>query len=649
MKRLFIDIETYCNLDLAKVGVYKYASDPSFEILLFGYSEDGGDVKVVDLANGEIIPPYIIEALKDATTEVWAFNCAFERVCLSAYLKLPVGTYLNPSKFYCSMIHSAYLGLPLSLEKVGNVLEIENKKLATSGRSLVSYFCKPCEPKKSNNYRTRNTKADAPDLWEMFVTYNKYDILALIEIHKRESRFPLPKYVLDIYHLNEEIQDRGIRIYSDLVAKAIALDEKNSEEHLERATELTGLDNFNSPTQLKKWLIEQGQSVDTLGKADIKRLLEGASGYIEEALKLRQELAKTSNKKYLVMRDACCSDGKVHGTSQCYGSHTGRFAGRLLQTANLTANHLEDLDTARRLVLEENDKEIIARYGSISSTLSELIRTCIIPSDNSRFIVCDFSQVENRVAAYVCKSQYMLDAYAKGEDLYCAVASKLFGLDVKKDNENASYRKYGKICCLGLNYGAGVQGLKNFGAVAMGIKESELQNLVQTYRATNPEIVQAWRGVEGAAKHVIKTGEASYWNGFKFTYERGILFIELPSGRRLAYCKPRMGVNNFGGESIRYEGVGMNHKWELLETFGGKLFENLIQAFAADLLFEAMERLTANGYKIIFSVHDEVVIDAPNGSGSMEDVIAIMCESPSWCSDLLLKAEAYECNYYLKK
>ena len=644
MKKLFIDIETYCKLDLSKVGVYKYASDPSFEIILLGYSEDGSDVKVVDLANGEVIPQHIIDAILDDSTEVWAFNCSFERVCLSNYFKK---LYLNPNKFYCSMIHSAYLGLPLSLEKVGYVLDLDSKKLDT-GKSLINVFCKPCEPTKSNGGITRYTKSDYPQKWELFKEYNKRDIEALIEIHNRELKFPVPNYVWKIYHLNERIQDYGIRIDSKLVEQAIDMDSKNTEENLEKATSITNLDNFNSPLQLKQWLIEQGQNVDSLGKAEIKRLLEGATGYIEEALKLRQELSKTSNKKYLVMRDALCPDGKVHGTSQCYGSHTGRFAGRLLQTANLTANHLKELPHARDLVLDGNDKQLKAEFGSISNTLSELIRTCIIPSNNSRFIVCDFSQVENRVAAYVIGSESMLDAYRQGKDLYCSVASKLIGHEVTKTNEYKDYRKYGKICCLALNYGGSVGALKAFGALQMGIKEEELKDIVNNYRASYPELARCWWQIDKCIKHTIRYGESTSCYCFKFSYERGILFAELPSGRRLAYPKPRLGISNFGSECIRYEGVGTNHKWDVIDTYGPKIFENLVQAFAADLLFEAMERLDEQGYKIIMTVHDEVVLDVPKDKGSCEDVIKIMCQIPSWCKGLILNAEAYECDYYYK-
>ena len=650
MKELFIDIETYAEVDLAKVGVYRYATDSSFEILLFAYSVDGKDIKVVDLAQGEVIPPSILEALTDSYTKVYSFNCNFERVCLSSYLGLPVGKYLKAkNKFYCTMIHSAYLGLPLSLEKVGYVLELDKKKLDV-GKTLINYFCKPCEPTKSNGGRTRNRPSDAIDKWNSFKEYSYRDVEALVEIHKRLSKLPVPDYVWNIYHLNEDIQDYGIRTDLDFVNHATNIDKLNTEQNLERATELTGLDNFNSPQQLKNWLIEQNQCVDSLAKADIKRLLEGASGHIEEALKLRQELSKTSNKKYTTIQNCVCSDFRIRGTSQFYGSHTGRFAGRLLQTANMVANHLDDLDGARSLVINEDVKAIQAKYGSISNTLSELIRTSLIPSNGNRFIVADFSQVENRVAAYIVKSKYLLDAYKNGEDIYCTVASKLFNKTVTKTNENSNYRKYGKICCLALNYGGGVAALKAFGALAMGIKETELQSIVTNYRMTNPEIVKAWWTIDKVAKSVIRTGESESCYGFEFSYERGILFIKLPSGRKLAYCKPRLGINNFGSECIKYEGVGNTHKWELLETYGPRLFENIVQAYAADLLYEAMDRVTKKGYQIVLTVHDELVCDIPTNESSVEEICSLMSEAPSWAPDILLRADGYVApNYYFKE
>lgn len=481
-------------------------------------------------------------------------------------------------------------------------------------------------------------------------SYNKRDVEAELEIHKRVMAFPMPESEWDNYHLNERIQDYGIRLDMDFVKHALSCDEANTDSNLSLATELTGLDNFNSPKQLKEWLIEQGQNVDSLAKAEVKRLLEGASGSIQEILKLRQELAKSSVKKYVAMETVVCDDSRARGLIQFYGaSRTGRFAGRLIQVQNLVSNKIEDLEGAKKLVSDENLKEIQSKYGSVSSVLSELIRTAFIPSINHRFIVADYSQIEARVLAYMSGSKDTLETFREGKDLYSETASKMFGIKVTKDNENSSYRKYGKIATLACGYGGSVGALKAFGATALGIKETELSGIVTSWRNANPNVVKMWWDIDKAIKNVIKLNEPYKGYGLEITKEKGILFIKLPSGRRLAYCKPRMGINNFGTETVKYEGIGTNKKWELIDSYGPKFVENIIQAVARDILTEAMKRLDEKGFKIVMTVHDEVVLDVSNGVSSVEEVCAIMNENPSWFKDFPSACEGYECKFYKKE
>lgn len=649
MNELLIDVETYSDVDLSKSGVFKYVESNSFEILLFGYSVDGSDVKVVDLANGEKIPPYILDALTDSNVKKFAFNSMFERIALSKFLGLPCGTYLDPSSWYCDMVWCSSLGLPLSLENVGIVLGLEKKKLSV-GKDLIRYFCKPVEPTKSNGGRTRNLPSDAPDKWELFKEYNARDVQAELEIHNRISKFPMHDFEWENYHLDQRINNYGILLDMEFVNHAISVDEKNSESNYERAIEITGINNPNSPKQLKEWLVEQGESdIDSLSKAEIKRLLQGATGNVEEILLLRQEMAKTSIKKYISMQNAVCSDSRARGLIQFYGTHTGRFAGRLIQVQNLVANHLPNLQEARKLVIEENMKEIQVKYGSISNVLSELIRTSFIAKPGHRFIVADFSQIESRVISYMANETWRLEAYRDGKDIYCETATRLIGKPVTKTNENSEYRKYGKIAELACGYGGSIGALKNFGALTLGIKEEELPGIINGWRSANPHIVKMWSTFDSAVKYVIKTHNTFKCYGTEISLERGILFIKLPSGRRLAYCKPRIGINNFGSECVQYEGVGTGKRWEIISTFGGRIVENVVQAFAADVLMDSMRRLDQKGFKITITVHDEVVLEVPNGVSSVKEVCELMSESPSWAKDLLLKADGYECLAYEKR
>lgn len=650
MKELFIDIETYSDIDLSKCGVYRYVQSINFEILLFAYSIDKGPVHVVNVKEKEPIPEEVLKALTDNSVKKYAYNAVFERVCLSKHLGYPVGMYLSPDGWYCDMIHAATLGLPLSLENVGIVLGLEKQKLAI-GKSLIKYFCVPCNPTKTNGYRTRNLPHHDREKWNEFIEYNKRDVETEIEIHNRLSKFPVLDQEWDNYHLNERINDLGIMIDMDFVEHAIKCDEENQETNIEKAKLITGVDNPNSPKQLKEWLLEQGMiGVDSLSKADVQRLLKDATGNVEEILRLRQDIAKSSVKKYIAMQNVVGKDSRARGLIQFYGANrTGRFSGRLIQVQNLPQNHLEPLEEARELIRNEDLDAILGRFGAVSTVLSELIRTAFIPKAGYRFIVSDFSAIEARVLAWLSGEEWRIELFEQGGDIYCKSASKMFGVPVEKNGVNKELRQKGKIAELALGYNGGVNALKSFGAVAMGIQESELKPMVDKWRAANPNIVRLWKMLDKVAKYVV-TKKASYeCYGLKFSYERGIMFIELPSGRRLAYCKPRLGVNAFGSECITYEGIGAGKKWERIETFGGKLCENIVQAIARDVLVESMMRLYKNGYKITMHIHDEVVLEVEDDVSSVEEVCRIMAITPNWAKDLPLNADGYECEFYKKE
>ena len=648
MKELFIDIETFSDVDLTKSGVYKYVDSDRFQILLFAYSVDKGPVKVIDLASGEKMPEEILKAIVGSTVKKYAYNAQFERVCLSKFLGYPVGSYLDPSSWYCDMVWAATLGLPIGLEKLGIVLDLDKQKLS-AGKDLIRYFCKAHEPDIETG-EIQKKPSDDPERWELFKEYNKRDVETEMEIHERIAKFPVLESEWDAYHLDQRINDYGIKLDMDLVEHAIHMDLVNSEENTNKAKEITGVDNPQSVKQLKEWLLEQGTVTESLSKSDIVKLLDDTTGNVHEILKLRQELAKSSVKKYQAMENAVCSDDRARGLIQFYGANrTGRFAGRLIQVQNLPQNHIENLDYARNLVKEEDFAGVLDKYGNLPNTLSELIRTAFIPKDGCRFIVCDFSAIEARVIAWYAKEDWRLQAFENGEDIYCASASKMFHVKVEKHGENSELRPKGKIAELALGYGGSIGALKAMGAVAMGISEDELPGIVSAWRNANPHITKFWWDIDKAVKYVIETRKPYKCYGLSISYEKGVLFIKLPSGRSLAYCKPRKGINNFGSVSITYEGVGTNKNWERIESYGPKVVENIVQATARDLLVEALKRLDKAGYKITMHIHDEAVLEVPYGKSSVGEVAQIMCELPEWAKGMPLNADGYECEFYKKE
>ena len=645
MKHLSIDIETYSSVNLAKSGVYRYAASPDFEILLFGYSVDGAPVEVVDLARGEKIPPDILEALTNQTVTKWAFNAQFERICLSRYLGYQTGQYLDPSAWHCTMVWAATLGLPLSLEGVGAVLGLEKQKLK-EGKELIRYFC--TQSKARDGSLIRHYPADAPERWELFKAYNLRDVETEMSIQQKLSKFPVTESEWRNYTLDQQINDRGIMLDRTLVTQAIRCDEQFKETHMEQARDVTGLENPNSPVQLKAWLAEKGVDADSLSKAAVAEMLEKADGEVELALSLRQELAKSSVKKYAAMEAVVGSDDRARGLIQFYGaSRTGRYAGRLVQVQNLPQNHLPDLDTVRSLIRSGNFDAVEMLYDSVPMVLSELIRTAFIPKDGCRFFVADFSAIEARVLAWLAGEQWVLDTFANGGDIYCATAERMFHCKVEKHGENAHLRQKGKQATLSCGYGGSVGALKAMGALNMGMTEEELKPLVDAWRQANPNVVRLWWDVDYAVTDAVTRKTTTKTHGIVFSCRSGMLFITLPSGRRLAYVKPKMGLNRFGNESVTYEGVGEQKKWLRLESYGPKFVENIVQATSRDILAEAMLRLDAHGYKIVMHVHDEVVIEAP-ADASLAEISAKMSLSPTWAKGLLLRADGYVTDFYRK-
>jgi len=654
MRTLEIDIETYSEENLGKCGVYRYAESPSFEILLFGYSIDSGPVVVVDLASGETVPDEILDALSDDSVTKWAFNATFERVCLSSYLSRIGRTirrddsesrYLDPSGWKCSMIWSATLGLPLSLEGVGTVLGLEKQKLS-EGKELIRYFCQPCTPTKSNGGRTRNLPSNAPDKWSLFKRYNLRDVETEMGIQQRLCRFPVPDSVWDEYHIDQEINDRGVKVDLELVKEAIALDGISRTELMDSMKRLTELENPNSVQQMRQWLSDNGLETESLGKKVVAQLITTATPELQKVLRLRQQLAKSSVKKYQAMENAVCSDGRARGMFQFYGANrTGRFSGRLVQLQNLPQNHLPDLSQARSLVRSGNYEALSMLYEDVPATLSQLIRTAFVPADGTRFIVSDFSAIEARVIAWMAGEQWRMDAFANGDDIYCASASQMFHVPVEKHGQNAELRQKGKIAELALGYGGSVGALTAMGALDMGLKEEELQPLVNAWRTASPNIVRFWWDVDSAAIGAIKYRTTSKTHGILFAYRSGMLFVTLPSGRNLTYVKPRIETNQFGGECITYEGVGGTKKWERLETYGPKLVENIVQGTARDILCHAMKNLRE--CRIVMHIHDELVIEAPSDL-TLESVSSRMAITPEWADGLLLRADGYETYFYKK-
>lgn len=646
---LNIDLETFSSTELAKSGVYRYAENPDFEILLFGYSIDCGPVRVVDLASGEKLPDEVVEALLDPGTQKWSFNCLFERTCISRYLrdlgKLEPNEFLNPDSWYCSMVWSAYLGLPLSLKGVGAVLGLEKQKLS-EGHDLIRYFCCPCRPSKTNGGRTRNLPGDAPEKWELFKKYNARDVEVEIAIKKRLSKFPVPEHVWAEYHQDQEINDRGILVDMAFVQSAIAISQEITEQNMKKAQGITGLQNPNSPMQIKEWLAERGVAADSLAKKEVERLLKETTGDVHELLSLRQQLSKSSIKKYIAMANVAGEDGRARGLFQFYGANrSGRFAGRLIQLQNLARNSMSDLDEARRLVKHGDWDALGMLYDSVPGVLSQLIRTSFIPREGSRFIVADYSAIECRVLAWLAGEQWVLDVFADNGDIYCATAEKMFHVPVVKHGQNAELRQKGKQATLSCGYGGSAGALIAMGALAAGMKEEELQPLVDAWRKANPRIVKFWWDVDRAAKTAVKERSATETHGIRFVCRSGMLFIILPSGRQLSYAQPRMGENRFGGESLTYMGTGTARKWTRIETFGGKLAENITQAVARDILCYAMQKLRSD--RIVMHVHDELVIEAGQDE-SLEEICRKMGQTPPWAPGLILKADGYECRYYRK-
>lgn len=645
MQTLSIDLETYSDQPLAKTGVYRYVESPDFEILLFAYSVDGGSVQQIDLACGEKIPPAILAALEDDKVIKWAFNANFERICLSRFLGYPTGDYLEPDSWRCSMVWAAYMGLPLSLEGAGAVLGLEKQKLA-EGKDLIKYFCQPCAPTKSNGLRTRNLPKHAPDKWLTFKKYNIRDVETEMSIQARLLKYPVPDSVWEEYRLDQEINDRGVGLDMELVRQAIQMDGRSRSELTQAMKELTSLDNPNSVQQMKQWLADNGVETDTLGKKAVAELLKTAPQQLQKVLTLRQQLAKSSVKKYQAMETAVCADGRARGMFQFYGANrTGRWAGRIIQMQNLPQNHLDDLSEARGLVRAGGFDALEMLYEDVPDTLSQLIRTAFVPQEDRKFIVADFSAIEARVIAWLAGEKWRQDVFAQGKDIYCASASQMFGVPVEKHGVNGHLRQKGKIAELALGYGGSVGALKAMGALEMGLQEDELPALVSAWRQANPKIVQFWWAVDHAVMDAVTRKTTTKTHGIIFSARNGMLFITLPSGRSLSYVKPKIGENRFGGDCITYEGVGGTKKWERIDSYGPKFVENIVQATSRDILCYAMKTLRC--CSIVMHIHDEVVIEADRRM-SLQAVCDQMGRTPPWANGLQLRADGYETDFYKK-
>ncbi|MDU1504808.1 MAG: DNA polymerase [Limosilactobacillus vaginalis] len=643
MKQISIDIETYSSTNLNQTGVYRYADSDDFELLLFGYATDFGPVKVVDLTQGEKIPAQIIKALDNPNIIKSAFNAQFERVCLSRY----VGHRLKPAGWHCSRVWSATLGLPLSLRDVGSVLGLPRQKI-TAGKELVRYFCTPCKPTKANQNRTRNFPYHAPDKWQQFKQYNQRDVEVEMEITQKLSWFPVPQSEWQNYWMDQDINDRGIKIDQQLVDNAIKCQSEFHDQYLEKAKELTGLANPNSPLQLKDWLTQQGVQVDSLSKAAVAQLLQNTTGKVHQVLALRKLLSKSSVKKYQAMQKAKCKDDRVHGLLQFYGANrTGRWAGRLVQVQNLPRNSMPDLEASRALVKQGNFSALAMLYDSVPDVLSQLIRTAFIPKENCHFYVADFSAVEARVIAWLSGEEWRQEAFAHNKDIYCASASQMFGVPVIKHGINGNLRQKGKIAELALGYGGSIGALKAMGATKLGLTEDELPPLVEMWRQASPHIVHFWWDIDKAAKVCIKTRLPQESHDMKFTYRSGCMFLKLRSGRSLCYPQPKIGINRFGSESITFMGINTVKKWSRIETYGAKLVENIVQATSRDLLAEAMHRLEVAGNPVVMHIHDEAVIEAPTGR-SLATMVKIMTEVPDWANGLILNAAGFVGDFYKK-
>jgi DNA polymerase len=642
---LSIDLESFSDVDLIKCGVYAYADSPAFEILLFAFSFDGGETQIIDLAQGEQFPEDVVDAIFDVSVTKTAYNANFERTCLSKHF----GRYLPPESWHCSAVQASMLALPRSLEDVGRVLGLDEQKMK-EGKELIRYFCVPCKPTKANGGRTRNFPCHAPEKWELFKTYCKRDVDVEKSIRRKLHKFPIPESEMELYRLDQRINDRGVLVDMGLVRQAIACERLHKEVVTKRAYELTGLENPNSVAQLKGWLGDKGMEAESLSKKAVADMIAETDGEVEELLRLRLLMAKTSVKKYEAMERSVCSDGRVHGLLQFYGANrTGRFAGRLVQIQNLPQNHLPDLELARELVKQGRFEDIELLYDSTPNVLSELIRTAFIPKPGCRFVVADFSAIEARVMGWLSGEEWVLDVFRGDGKLYEMTASRMFGIPMSEIGKGSPERAKGKVASLSCQYGGSTNGLISMGALDMGLTEDELPPLVAAWRKANPHMVQFWWDVDAAAIKAVTEKQKTKVGKIIFEYKSGILFITLPSGRKLSYVKPRMAVNKFGRDGLTYEGISENKKWSRIETYGPKLVENIVQGTARDLLAEAMLRVEKKGYPIVMHCHDEIIAEVPEGTGSVEEMCEIMAVQPEWAEGLPLRADGYSCSFYQKQ
>ena len=641
---LSMDIECFSDVDLIKCGVYAYADSPAFEILLFAYSFDGGETQIIDLAQGEKLPAEVEDAIFDVSVTKTAYNANFERTCLSKHF----GRYIPPESWHCSAVQAAMLALPRSLEDVGRVLGLDEQKMK-EGKELIRYFCVPCKPTKANGGRTRNLPCHAPEKWELFKTYCKRDVDVEKSIRRKLHNFPIPESEMELYRLDQRINDRGVLVDMGLVEQAIACERLHKEVVTKRAYELTGLENPNSVAQLKGWLGDKGMEAESLSKKAVADMIAETGGEVEELLRLRLLMAKTSVKKYEAMERSVCSDGRVHGLLQFYGANrTGRFAGRLVQIQNLPQNHLPDLELARELVKQGRFEDIELLYDSTPNVLSELIRTAFIPKPGCRFVVADFSAIEARVMGWLSGEEWVLDVFRGDGKLYEMTASRMFGIPMSEIGKGSPERAKGKVASLSCQYGGSTNGLISMGALDMGLTEEELPPLVAAWRKANPHMVQFWWDVDAAAIKAVTEKQKTKVGKSIFEYKSAILFITLPSGRKLSYVKPRMAVNRFGRDGLTYEGISENKKWSRIETYGPKLVENIVQGTARDLLAEAMLRVEKKGYPIVMHCHDEIIAEVPEDSGSVDEMCEIMAVQPEWAEGLPLRADGYQCSFYQK-
>ena len=639
------DIESFSDVDLIKCGVYAYADSPAFEILLFAYSFDGGETQIIDLAQGEQLPAEVEEAIFDVSVTKTAYNANFERTCLSKHF----GRYIPPESWHCSAVQAAMLALPRSLEDVGRVLGLDEQKMK-EGKELIRYFCVPCKPTKANGGRTRNLPCHAPEKWELFKTYCKRDVDVEKSIRRKLYNFPIPESEMELYRLDQRINDRGVLVDMELVRNAVSCERLHKEVVTKRAYELTGLENPNSVAQLKGWLGDMGMEAESLSKKAVAEMIAETDGEVEELLRLRLLMAKTSVKKYEAMERSVCSDGRVHGMLMfCGANRTSRWSGKIVQIQNLPKNYIPDLELARELVKQGRFEDIELLYDSTPNVLSELIRTAFIPKPGCRFVVADFSAIEARVLAWLSGEQWRLDVFTSHGKIYEASASSMFHVPMEEITKGSPLRQKGKLAELGLGFGGAAGALISMGALDMGLTEDELPPLVVAWRKANPHITQFWWDVDAAAIKAVTEKQKTKVGKIIFEYKSGILFITLPSGRKLSYVKPRMAVNRFGRDGLTYEGISENKKWSRIETYGPKLVENIVQGTARDLLAEAMLRVEKKGYPIVMHCHDEIIAEVPEGTGSVDEMCEVMAVQPEWAEGLPLRADGYECSFYQKQ